>query len=97
MGIRVKSEKGNYYLHTLNNTVVATPRGLIAVLENNYNEDGSVTVPEVLRPYMGGLEKIVPQKWNITNKQRFDKQNLEEILDSNELAKRTKGEKYDCK
>ena len=60
LGIRVKSEKGNYYPHTLNNTVVATPRGLIAVLENNYNEDGSVTVPEVLRPYMGGLEKIVP-------------------------------------
>ena len=51
-------ENGNYYAHTLNNTVVATPRGLIAVLENNYNEDGSVTIPEVLRPYMGGLEKI---------------------------------------
>ena len=62
LGIRVKGEKGNYYVHTLNNTVVATPRGLIAVLENNYNEDGSVTVPEVLRPYMGGLEKIVPKK-----------------------------------
>ena len=58
LGIRVKGEKGNYYPHTLNNTVVATPRGLIALLENNYNEDGSVTVPEVLRPYMGGLEKI---------------------------------------
>jgi len=62
LGIRVKGEKGNYYPHTLNNTVVATPRGLIAVIENNYNEDGSVTVPEVLRPYMGGLEKIVPVK-----------------------------------
>jgi len=62
LGIRVKGEKGNYYLHTLNNTVVATPRGLIAVLENNYNEDGSVTVPEVLRPYMGGLEKILPKE-----------------------------------
>ena len=60
LGIRVKGEKGNYFPHTLNNTVVATPRGLIAVLENNYNEDGSVTVPEVLRPYMGGTEKIVP-------------------------------------
>lgn len=60
LGIRVKGENGNYYPHTLNNTVVATPRGLIAVLENNYNEDGTVTVPEVLRPYMGGLEKIVP-------------------------------------
>ena len=58
LGIRVKGEKGNYYPHTLNNTVVATPRGLIAVLENNYNEDGSITVPEVLRPYMGGLEVI---------------------------------------
>ena len=62
LGIRVKSDKGNYFLHTLNNTVVATPRGLIAVLENNYNEDGSVTVPEVLRPYMGGLDKILPRK-----------------------------------
>ena len=62
LGIRVKSDEGNYYLHTLNNTVVATPRGLIALLENNYNEDGSVTIPEVLRPYMGGLEKIIPKK-----------------------------------
>ena len=61
LGIRIKGENGNYYAHTLNNTVVATPRGLIAVLENNYNEDGSVTVPEVLRPYMGGLEKIEPK------------------------------------
>ena len=62
LGIRKKNKKGNYFLHTLNNTVVATPRGLIAVLENNYNEDGSVTVPEVLRPYMGGTEKILPKK-----------------------------------
>ena len=62
LGIRVKGEKGNYYPHTLNNTVVATPRGLIAVLENNYNEDGTITVPEVLRPYMGGLEKIEAKK-----------------------------------
>ena len=61
LGIRVKGEKGNYYPHTLNNTVVATPRGLIAIIENNYNKDGSVTVPEVLRPYMGGLEKITPK------------------------------------
>ena len=61
LGIRVKSDKGNYYLHTLNNTVVASPRGLIAVLENNYNEDGSVTIPQILRPYMGGLDKIVPE------------------------------------
>ncbi len=62
LGIRCKGEKGNYYLHTLNNTVIASPRGLIAVVENNYNEDGSVTIPEVLRPYMGGLEKIEPVK-----------------------------------
>ena len=62
LGIRTKGEKGTYYLHTLNNTVVATPRGLIALLENNYNEDGSVTIPEVLRPYMGGKDKITPQK-----------------------------------
>ncbi|MCI6700626.1 MAG: serine--tRNA ligase [Solobacterium sp.] len=62
LGIRVKSDKGNYFLHTLNNTVVASPRGLIAVIENNYNEDGSVNVPAVLRPYMGGLEKITPKK-----------------------------------
>ena len=62
LGIRVKGEKGNYYPHTLNNTVVATPRGLIALLENNYNEDGSITVPEVLRPYMGGKAKIEVKK-----------------------------------
>ncbi len=62
LGIRVKNDKGNYFLHTLNNTVVATPRGLIAVIENNYNEDGSITVPEVLRPYMGGKEKLIPIK-----------------------------------
>ena len=62
LGIRVKGEKGNYYPHTLNNTVVATPRGLIAVIENNYNEDGSITVPEILRPYMGGLDVIRPKK-----------------------------------
>ena len=61
LGIRVKNEGGNYYPHTLNNTVVATPRGLIAVIENNYNEDGSVTVPEVLRPYMGGISEIRPK------------------------------------
>ena len=54
LGIRIKGEKGNYYAHTLNNTVIAPPRMLIAFLENNYNEDGSVRIPEVLRPYMGG-------------------------------------------
>lgn len=62
LGIRVKSDKGNYYLHTLNNTVLASTRALIALLENNYNEDGSVNIPEVLRPYMGGKEKIEPVK-----------------------------------
>ena len=62
LGIRVKGDNGNYYLHTLNNTVLATPRGLIAVVENNYNEDGSINIPKVLQPYMGGLEKIVPKK-----------------------------------
>lgn len=61
LGIRVKGKNGNYYPHTLNNTVVATPRGLIAVIENNYNEDGSIAVPEVLRPYMGGTEVIRPK------------------------------------
>ena len=62
LGIRKKGENGTYYLHTLNNTVVATPRGLIALLENNYLEDGSVKVPKVLQPYMGGKEKIIPIK-----------------------------------
>ena len=62
LGIRIKGENGNYYPHTLNNTVVATPRGLIALLENNYQEDGSVLIPKVLQPYMGGKEKIVPVK-----------------------------------
>ena len=62
LGIRVKDEKGNYFLHTLNNTCLATPRGLIAVIENNYNEDGSVTVPLVLQPYMGGKKVLTPQK-----------------------------------
>ncbi len=61
--IRVKGKDGNKYLaHTLNNTVVAPPRMLIAFLENNLNEDGSVNIPEVLRPYMGGLEKLTPNK-----------------------------------
>ena len=58
LGIRIKGKEGNYYAHTLNNTVIAPPRMLIAILENNYQPDGSVIVPEVLRPYMGGLEKI---------------------------------------
>ena len=62
LGIRIKGEKGNYYAHTLNNTVVAPPRMLIALIENNYQPDGSVNIPEVLRPYMGGLEKIEIKK-----------------------------------
>ena len=57
--IRVKGEDGNkYFAHTLNNTVVAPPRMLIAFLENNLNEDGTIRIPEVLRPYMGGMDKI---------------------------------------
>ena len=62
LGIRVKSDDGNYFVHTLNNTVLASPRGLIALLENNYNEDGTINIPKVLRPYMGGLEKLIPKK-----------------------------------
>ena len=58
LGIRVKGEKENYYAHTLNNTVVASPRGLIAVVENNYQEDGSILIPKALQPYMGGKTKI---------------------------------------
>jgi seryl-tRNA synthetase len=62
LGIRVKGENGNYYPHTLNNTVLASTRALIALLENNLQEDGSIIVPEVLRPYMGGKEVIIPKK-----------------------------------
>ena len=58
LGIRVKGPNGTSYPHTLNNTVLASTRALIALIENNYNEDGSVTIPEVLRPYMGGKEKL---------------------------------------
>ena len=58
LGIRVKGAEGKYFAHTLNNTVVAPPRMLIAFLENNLQADGSVKIPEVLRPYMGGMEKI---------------------------------------
>ncbi len=60
--IRVNGESGKYFAHTLNNTVVAPPRMLIAFLENNLNADGSVNIPEVLRPYMGGMEVMVPKK-----------------------------------
>ncbi len=58
LGIRTKTKDGNVFVDTLNNTVVATPRGMIAVLENNYNEDGTITVPKALRPYMGGIKKL---------------------------------------
>ena len=60
LGIRMKTSNGNEYLHTLNNTVLASPRGLIAFLENNLNEDGSINIPKSLQPYMGGLELIKP-------------------------------------
>ncbi len=62
LGIRVKGEKGNYFAHTLNNTVVAPPRMLIAFLENNLQADGSVKIPEKLQPYMGGKTEITPNK-----------------------------------
>lgn len=59
LGIRAKGSDGNYLVATLNNTVVASPRGLIAVIENNYQEDGSILIPKALRPYMGGKERLV--------------------------------------
>ena len=63
LGIRIRNkEKGNYLAHTLNNTVVAPPRMLIAFLENNLNADGTVNIPEPLRMYMGGKEKLIPKK-----------------------------------
>jgi seryl-tRNA synthetase len=58
LGIRIRGENGNYFAHTLNNTVVAPPRMLIAFLENNLNEDGSVNIPAPLRMYMGGKDVI---------------------------------------
>ena len=62
LGIRMKTDEGNKYVATLNNTVLATPRGLIAFLENNYQEDGSIKIPKALQPYMGGKEIISPNK-----------------------------------
>lgn len=62
LGIRTKGENGTYLVHTLNNTVLASPRGLIAFLENNVQEDGSIKIPEALKPYMGGIERIVPKQ-----------------------------------
>ena len=61
LGIRTKGENGTYFVHTLNNTVLASPRALIAFVENNYNEDGSVNIPKVLQPYMGGKDKVIPK------------------------------------
>ena len=61
LGIRMKTDKGNEYVATLNNTVLASPRGLIAFLENNYQSDGSIKIPKALQPYMGGIEFIVPK------------------------------------
>ena len=58
LGIRVRGENGNYFPHTLNNTVVAPPRMLIAFLENNLQADGSIAIPAALRAYMGGQERI---------------------------------------
>ena len=62
LSIRVKGKNGKYFAHTLNNTVVAPPRMLIALLENNLNEDGSVRVPKALQPYMGSKEVLIPVK-----------------------------------
>lgn len=62
LSIRVKGKDGKYFAHTLNNTVVAPPRMLIALLENNLNADGSVNIPKALQPYMGGKEKLIPNK-----------------------------------
>ena len=62
LAIRTKDDKGTYFVHTLNNTVLASPRGLIAFIENNYNEDGSVNIPTALQPYMGGMNIIKPVK-----------------------------------
>ena len=62
LGIRAKGEKGTYFLHTLNNTVLASPRALIAFLENNLQADGSIKIPTVLQPYMGGKTSIIPKQ-----------------------------------
>jgi len=62
LGIKINGGKGNYFAHTLNNTVIASPRALIAIIENNQNEDGSINIPKVLQPYMGGLKKIEKTK-----------------------------------
>lgn len=71
LGIRVKGENGKYFAHTLNNTVVAPPRMLIAFLENNLNKDGSVNIPEKLQPYMGGTKILMPKKLSSIEKVIF--------------------------
>lgn len=58
LGIKINGGRGNYFAHTLNNTVVASPRALIALMENNQNKDGSINIPKALQPYMGGKKKI---------------------------------------
>lgn len=65
LGIRVRGENGLYFPHTLNNTVIAPPRMLIAFVENNYRQDGSIFIPEPLRPYLGGMSKISPREQSI--------------------------------
>ena len=62
LGIRAKGPNGNYYVSTLNNTVLASTRAIIAFIENNYNEDGSINIPKALQPYMGGKDIIKPTK-----------------------------------
>jgi len=62
LNIRIKGENGNYFAHTLNNTVLATPRALIAFIENNVNADGSINIPKALQPYMGGKTILIPNK-----------------------------------
>ena len=61
LGIRTKGENGTYFVNTLNNTVLASSRAIIALLENNYQEDSSVLIPKVLQPYMGNIEKLIPK------------------------------------
>ena len=58
----MKTDKGNVFVNTLNNTVIASPRSLIAILEQHYQADGSVKIPKVLQPYMGGLKELKPKK-----------------------------------
>ncbi|MEA3248576.1 MAG: serine--tRNA ligase, partial [Nanoarchaeota archaeon] len=62
LGIKINGGQGNYFAHTLNNTVVASPRTLIALIENNQNKDGSINIPKILQPYMGGKKKIEMKK-----------------------------------